>query len=305
MKKRSKKSQSNIIAIVLIILLILALIIIIWNLVSALVKKNTRISELTAKTMSVRIKIDNVVGDLVNPAGDKLDITVSRGQENIRTIPITRTVDVDVKWCFYTDTYSVPFTDHSPKKVVGGVSYYCCDLQNVIKYFLDHPSEAYAVIIVGNKNSAEKCGLDLNPDVSVNVDVVKAKNVQMQGIPVHTVSINGVVDPEPYERTFEAMAGPDAGQFYKRSIGLLNDIYNRIKQETIIEPENKWDHIKAVVYGDTNYISEIRNVLNPMETRTYTIATGGVRNIYKIEIYLVAYTSQNEEVTKLLDTWTP
>ena len=68
-------------------------------------------------------------------------------------------------------------------------------------------------------------------------------------------------------------------------------------------------HLRFVVYSDTNsYTYDSPESIDPLltvETHTFSIDTGGVANIKKIEMILFADIGNGKEVTDLISTWTP
>ena len=89
----------------------------------------------------------------------------------------------------------------------------------------------------------------------------------------------------------------------------VTDYINQTITEVIYEPVGIWQSLKAIVYNDTSsYVYTMPKdtpILAPLESMAYTIGTGSVTNINKIEIYLVVTLESGKEISELVATWTP
>jgi len=84
---------------------------------------------------------------------------------------------------------------------------------------------------------------------------------------------------------------------------------NKTITEIVYEDVQIFQKLKIVIYNDTNsYVYDNitdKNILSSLESKTYSIPTGGITNINNIEIYLVVRLESGEEISQLVATWTP
>jgi len=155
----------------------------------------------------------------------------------------------------------------------------------------------------------------LSEQSNVNNEVIAMASVaQSFGIKVYTIGIGKDSD----NATLKLVAEAGNGTFYYSDIEQLKDTYSTIlsqlpiditETQTVYTNEQAWNTLRFVISNDTSsYTYDMPQdveILLPDETKSYEIKTGGITNINKIEVYIVAHTDNGKEVSELVTTWNP
>jgi len=154
------------------------------------------------------------------------------------------------------------------------------------------------------------------------VAIAQAVIANQSNITIFTIGFGSDADNITLKKIANATTN---GSFYYADISQLSNIYDSISQtipttgtveitengtvtDVVYEPVQIWQVLRVIVYNDSSSFKydmpKNTPILAPQESKEYTIDTGGLTNINKIDIYLVVETDDGRETSQLVASWT-
>lgn len=238
---------------------------------------------------------NNFIDNFLNNSGNEMGVVGFRGSV-YASDTLLLTVD------------KTPLHNKINYLTIGGSGTNICEgLNSAINQFPSSTNNKKIIILMSDGNPNLGCNDGRTP---IDGAIVQAARANQSNITIHTIGFGKDADSLTLKRIANSTKN---GTYSYADVSNINLIYNQIsenitkqsKQATIgYSEEYSWDHIRAIVYNATNsFASNITEIIHPIETRKISIPTGGLTNINKIEIYLIAYTKDKREYSRLLDRW--
>ncbi|MBR9704917.1 VWA domain-containing protein [Candidatus Pacearchaeota archaeon] len=211
------------------------------------------------------------------------------------------------------DTNSLINTINNGLNANGGTNI-CIGLEEAINLLSASQNDHKVIVLMSDGKTNYNCDGDgdSSPNTnSKNSAIAQAVIAKQENITIFTIGLGSDVDDITLRNISDTTGGnfslavvTNLDQIYTGISNIIEDqIQNKIKRDTIEIIHGQY--MKAIVYGESGkYVDfPISDYPLPMESKNIKINTGGMTNIYKIEIYMVVFTDGGKEINTLIDSW--